>query len=621
MSTVSRVRFLAAVVGIFGIVPTPVLAQSLSIPLPPLNLAPPFAQVSATPTEPVCLPKADLEDPKRESVASTASLSPTAQLASPAPRQPTWRDSLQQGANWIDRSQTQLLASVQTYGTKVLAYTQASEWPALNDRAQTAKVPVMMYHDILPEKEVFFDVTIDELREHFELIKELDLNPISLGQLVDHLHLGTALPPKPIVLTFDDGYVGHYSSVYPLLKEYGYPATFSIFTDKVDGKIVGRSTVTWEQLQEMALDPLVTIAAHSVTHPANLTLLELSQIMQEVENSKQRLEEKLGISIEYFTYPEGHYNETVAAAVAQAGYRAALTMDDWNEGYAGDSESLLAIDRFGQSRLWEIAPTASGGVQLPPVRFGFDFESPVQSPQYVEIEEVPLILITGGRPITIHADSRYQVQEILASSEAIAGVDGAFFSLEFLDSNTIIGPVASQSTRKFIPGNPGENPLLNGRPLVLLNSSSVKFVPFDASRHNSLAGIRQEMADVTDAFVGAAWLVREGQPQPPEAFGNLFDFDAARDRAFWGINRAGQPVVGVSRDMVDSVLLGELLAQAGFRDAIMLDSGASASLAYRGESLMEYIPRPVPHVVGLVPPPSQKAAEAEVNPCWMAKLE
>jgi exopolysaccharide biosynthesis protein len=137
----------------------------------------------------------------------------------------------------------------------------------------------------------------------------------------------------------------------------------------------------------------------------------------------------------------------------------------------------------------------------------------------------------------------------------------------------------------------------------LLNSSSVKFVPFDASRHNSLAGIRQEMADVTDAFVGAAWLVREGQPQPPEAFGNLFDFDAARDRAFWGINRAGQPVVGVSRDMVDSVLLGELLAQAGFRDAIMLDSGASASLAYRGESLMEYIPRPVPHVVGLVPPP------------------
>jgi hypothetical protein len=34
----------------------------------------------------------------------------------------------------------------------------------------------------------------------------------------------------------------------------------------------------------------------------------------------------------------------------------------------------------------------------------------------------------------------------------------------------------------------------------------------------------------------------------------------------------------------------------------MLDSGASTSLAYRGQSLMGYVPRPVPHVVALVPP-------------------
>ena len=385
---------------------------------------------------------------------------------------------------------------------------------------------VMMYHDILPEKEVFFDVTIEELKQHFQLIQDLGLTPISLGQLVDHLYLGTPLPPKPIVLTFDDGYEGHYTYVYPLLKDYNYPATFSIFTDKVDGKIVGRSTVTWAELEEMAADPLVTIAAHSLSHPPNLTEVPPTQMQQEVQNSKRRLEEKLGIPIHYFTYPEGHYNETVAEAVTQAGYHAALTMDDWNEGYAGNSKSLLAIDRFGQSRLAEIAPTASGGLPLPPVRFGFDFKSPVQAPQYVDIQDISLILIRGGRPITIHADSRYQVQEILAQSEAIAGVDGAFFSLEFLDSNTLIGPVASQSTGKFIPGNPGENPLLNGRPLVLLNANSVKFIPFDADRHNTLAGVRQEMPDVTDVFVGAAWLVRDGEPQPPEAFGDLFDFDA-----------------------------------------------------------------------------------------------
>ncbi|MGB3514812.1 MAG: hypothetical protein WBA43_00045, partial [Elainellaceae cyanobacterium] len=81
----------------------------------------------------------------------------------------------------------------------------------------------------------------------------------------------------------------------------------------------------------------------------------------------------------------------------------------------------------------------------------------------------------------------------------------------------------------------------------------------------------------------------------------LFDFDAKRHRAFWGINQAGQPVVGVSHDFVDSIHLGEILANLGLYNAVMLDSGASTSLSYEGASLVGYEPRPVPHIVGLVP--------------------
>ncbi len=106
---------------------------------------------------------------------------------------------------------------------------------------------------------------------------------------------------------------------------------------------------------------------------------------------------------------------------------------------------------------------------------------------------------------------------------------------------------------------------------------------------------------VTDAFVAAAWLVKDGQPQSRESFGTLYGFDALRHRAFWGINQAGQPVIGVSRDPIDSMALGELLVQAGFREAVMLDSGASTSLAYQGQSQVHYTPRPVPHVVALFP--------------------
>ncbi|MBD2260298.1 polysaccharide deacetylase family protein [Pseudanabaena sp. FACHB-2040] len=477
------------------------------------------------------------------------------------------------------------------------------QWPQIDEQARLARVPIVMYHDVLAEKEVSFDVTPEQLENHLKAIQAQGLTPVSLDQVVQHLRTGLPLPEKPILLTFDDGYVGHFEQAYPLLKQYQMPAVFSVFPGKLNGEIVGRSTVTWEQLKEMAADPLITIASHSVTHPPNLTQLSDEDLWREVADSKAQLEAQLGMPIKYFTYPAGHYDERVTAAVSQAGYLAALTMREENEQFAGASESLLTIERFGQSNLEQLLDQAWGGASRPQrlAAGTFDFSAPIEASEIVQ-EDNTLVLITGGHPVTVHADSRYQVPEIVAKTNAIAAVDGGFFSLKYLDSNVMIGPVLSQSSRRFVPGNGSENPLLNGRPLVLITPDAVKFIPFDAARHNTLSGLHQAAKGVTDAFVGAAWLVKDGEPQPANSFGTLFDYDANRHRAFWGINTAGQPVVGVSQSRVDSVTLGRLLAEAGLQDAIMLDSGASTSLAFRGESLVGYEPRPVPHVVALIPP-------------------
>jgi poly-beta-1,6-N-acetyl-D-glucosamine N-deacetylase len=487
-------------------------------------------------------------------------------------------------------------------GLQVLMSTQLSSFPALNERARLTKVPVIMYHDVLTEQQVFFDITPENLRRDFELIRENNLTPITLDQLVVHLRTGLPLPEKPILLTFDDGYVGHYQSVYPLLKEYGYPAVFSLFTGKLDGSIVGRSTVTWEQVREMAANPLVTIAAHSLTHPSDLTKVPDDQIRREVTESKRILEERLGMPIRYFTYPEGHYDARVAELVEAAGYQAALTMDTDQAGrFAGESESMLAIARFGKESLEDVLQQAWGGAPMPLWGSGFDFASPVER-RDITVDGIPLLLAAGGRPETILADSRYQVQDILAGTEAIAGVDGAFFSMKYLDSNVMIGPVLSQSTGQFIPGERGVIPVLNGRPLVLISPTAIKFAPFDATRHNSLTGVQAELSDVTDAFVGAAMVVKEGAPQPGSMFGSLPNFEVPRQRAFWGTNAAGQPIIGITNERVDAVELGVLLAKAGFWNAVMLDSGASTSMVYEGDSLVGFIPRPVPHVVALMPP-------------------
>jgi exopolysaccharide biosynthesis protein len=134
--------------------------------------------------------------------------------------------------------------------------------------------------------------------------------------------------------------------------------------------------------------------------------------------------------------------------------------------------------------------------------------------------------------------------------------------------------------------------------------SSILIFCHNPEKHNTLEGIQKESSDgtwISDAFVGGAWLVKNGKASTPESFNDLYGFDANRNRAFWGINQAGQPVVGVTRTMIDSVNLGKMLQKLGYRDAIMVDSGASAAVVYKGESQVSYTPRPVPHAIALYP--------------------
>jgi peptidoglycan/xylan/chitin deacetylase (PgdA/CDA1 family) len=521
------------------------------------------------------------------------------------------RSALDELESRVTGLQPSLSTLLKTLEPVLVARLSARPYPEIHERARLAKVPVIMYHDILPTKEVFFDVTPEEFEAHLQLIQESGATPISLQQLTNHLTTGMPLPEKPVLLSFDDGYAGHYEHVYPLLRKYGYPGVFAIYTSKV-GTNVGRSSLTWEQLRAMATDPLVTIASHSITHPEDLRGLPNERLRREIVESKRILETELGIAIDYFVYPVGKYDEQVQYWVQLAGYKAALTMNDEVDRFAGESESLLSIERIGQSKLEEAIAQAWGGPPLPPLGSDFNFAAPIRLNR-ATIDDTPLIFISGGKPITIHANSRYQVPEIIANTEAIAAVDGGFFSLKYLDSNVMIGPVLSQSTNLFVPGNASENPKLRGRPLVLITPAAVEFIPFDPARHNLLEGLLATHPDVTDAFVAAAWLVKDGEPQPPEAFASLSDFDANRHRAFWGIDYAGQPVIGVSTQRVDSVSLGQILAKAGLQNAVMLDSGASTALAYQGELLVEYEPRPVPHVVALVPPKL-----AENTPCLVA---
>jgi poly-beta-1,6-N-acetyl-D-glucosamine N-deacetylase len=525
--------------------------------------------------------------------------SPTYSNAHSLVSSPNFTFTIAKLSTWIEQPALGMDELVSRFSGDFQAYFTPSIWPNIKDEARRARVPVILYQDAMGQNKSS-EVPLQKLNEDLELIQHQGLAPISVEALITHLRNGMPLPEKPIVLTFDYSAQEHYQYIYPLLKRYGYPALFSIQTDKLNPTIK-QPSISFARLKEIATDPSITIAVSNNFRYQASSQISDEKLNPELNNSKQNLEALLGAEVKILTYTHSHSDRRWIAALKNAGYSAAFTSSDTEEGFAEQSENLLSIKRFSSSSFQRVIKEAWGGPELPRWRLGFDFSAPVRRIDTI-INHTPLRMFSGGRPATIHARSRYQVQKILSGTKAIAGVDGGFFSLKYLDSNVMIGPVLSQTTGQFITGNLSDSRKLTGRPLVLINPFEAKFIPFNPVMHNTLAGVNAEMEGVTDAFVAAAWLVRDSTPQTPEAFGALFDFNAARHRAFWGINQNGQPQIGISTEPIGSVDLGKALAKAGFRDAVMLDSGASTSLAFQGESLVGYIPRPVPHVVGLIPP-------------------
>jgi poly-beta-1,6-N-acetyl-D-glucosamine N-deacetylase len=534
----------------------------------------------------------------------------------------------------------------------------AAPFPQIHKRARLAHVPVLAYH-IVAAKQGPLDVTPAELATQLQRIQQKGLTPIQLSQLVEHLRTGIPLPLKSIVLTFEMAGGDLVQPIQALLKQYKFPAAVAIDPAQIqvapalpmsaasgDGEADDRqisvraasqlenrdaaqtngdhrdpsaSALTWTQVKALAADPWVTIASTGFGQPSDRKATEDPQSLPPMLTAaKHTLELQLGQSVPYFFAPmiadRSIDSASVQQAIQQAGYQAAGVgaVESAGSGlqFSQDSATLLTLLRLGPANLEAALDQADGGPPLTLGGAGLNFQAPVQITRRTT-GGVPLMLAAGGKPVTIHAKTRDQVAAIVADSPAVAAVDGTFFSLESLDSNQMVGPVLSRDENQFSPGNPGENPLLQGRPLVLISDQTIKLVPYDAKRHITRVSLMAELPGLTDAFVGAGWLVRDGKPQDVQSFGRLYSVNEERDRAFWGIDWADRPVVGVSGGPVGAVKLGEALSQAGLRDVVMLDSGASASLVYQKESMMSYTPRPVPHVVALYPPASTACS---VNP-------
>ncbi len=202
--------------------------------------------------------------------------------------------------------------------------TTSGEMPAaMASSTMSINVPILVYHIVRPaypddSRAVrALALTPETFDAQMMYLARAGYHVISFAALEDYFKRHIALPEKPVILSFDDGWKDQFTYAFPLLVKNKYPATFFIFTNSI-----GRhGFISWEDLQIMQSAGM-TIGSHSLSHPY-LTRVATSTLWGEINDSKRILEQHLGVSVNEFAYPFGNYNPAIIAIVKKAGYRSA----------------------------------------------------------------------------------------------------------------------------------------------------------------------------------------------------------------------------------------------------------------------------------------------------------
>jgi peptidoglycan/xylan/chitin deacetylase (PgdA/CDA1 family) len=200
-------------------------------------------------------------------------------------------------------------------------------------RAPTEPVPILMYHVIgtvkpgTPFPELW--VTAADFSAQMHALAGQGYHGVTLQQAWDAWHHGGLLPSKPVVVSFDDGYSGQYKDAMPVLRSLRWPGVLNLKLGNLRDLKAAHVRVMiangWE------------IDSHTINHPS-LPSIDDAQLRYELEASKARLKKEFGLTVNFFCYPAGAYDQRVIAAVKRAGYLAATTTD---EGFARPQDTFV----------------------------------------------------------------------------------------------------------------------------------------------------------------------------------------------------------------------------------------------------------------------------------------
>lgn len=232
------------------------------------------------------------------------------------------------------------------------------------------EVPILMYHSVLKDtnRSGKYVITPSQMEDDLKYLSDNGYTTVFMQELIDYVNGKDELPPKPIVLTFDDGYYNNYAYVYPLLQKYQAKAVISVVGTYTDAYSEHKDEnpayahLSWENLKEMQDSGLVEIQNHTYNMHQNdkgrsgckKRRGESDEQYREVLNKdigklQQEIRERLNAEAAVFTYPYGSVSEASFPILRDMGFQATLSCQEGMNYIGKNPEDLYMLRRYLRS--------------------------------------------------------------------------------------------------------------------------------------------------------------------------------------------------------------------------------------------------------------------------------
>lgn len=204
------------------------------------------------------------------------------------------------------------------------------------------RMPVLLYHALFDKdsNRKKYEINVREFERQIKYLSDNGYRSFLVDDFLKTDGSSAAADGKGIVITFDDGSYSDYSMALPVLRKYGFAATFFVTVNWIGTE----NYVDWSHLGKMSEEGM-SIQSHSLTHPF-LSGLSREDMYKELYESKKVLESRLNIPVDTISIPGGFFSREVLRMAEEVGYRCVCTSVPGLNKLGSRAKGLLILDRF-----------------------------------------------------------------------------------------------------------------------------------------------------------------------------------------------------------------------------------------------------------------------------------